>query len=115
MVRPLAYITSDWSDDEFEARSMARKFCRNVYEAGFSPICPRLMYTDLFRDEVPQEHKDRLEMAAELLRRSRILVVCGDFMDEQVKDDVALAKRLRIPATTLDGIMEVEGSTGKRL
>ena len=54
MVRPLAYITSDWSDDEFEARSMARKFCRNVYEAGFSPICPKLMYTDLFRDEVPQ-------------------------------------------------------------
>ena len=96
MVRPLAYITSDWSDDEFEARRMARKFCRNVYEAGFSPICPKLMYTDLFRDEVPQEHKDRLEMAAELLRRSRILVVCGDFM-------------------TLDGIMEVEGSTGKRL
>lgn len=29
MVRPLAYITSNWSDDEFEARSMARKFCRN--------------------------------------------------------------------------------------
>ena len=115
MVRPLAYITSDWSDDEFEAQSMARKFCRNVYEAGFSPICPKLMYTDLFRDEVPQEHKDRLEMAAELLRRSRILIVCGDFMDEQVKDDVALAKRLRIPATTLDGIMEVEGSTVKRL
>lgn len=115
MVRPLAYITSDWRDDEFEVRSMARKFCRNVYEAGFSPICPKLMYTDLFRDEVPQEHKDRLEMAAELLRRSRILVVCGDFMDEQVKEDIALAKRLRIPATTLDGIMEVEGSTGKRM
>lgn len=54
-------------------------------------------------------------MAAELLCRSRILVVCGDFMDEQVKDDIALAKRLRILATTLDGIMEVEGSTGKRL
>ena len=71
------------------------------------------MYTDLFRDEVPQEHKDSLEMAAELLRRSRILVVCGDFMDKQVKDDVALAKRLRIPATTLDGIMA--GSSGKRM
>ena len=54
-------------------------------------------------------------MAAELLGRSRILVVCGDFIDDQVKDDIALAKRLRIPATTLDGIMEVEGSTGKRM
>ena len=47
MVRPLAYITSDWSDDEFEARSMARKFCRNVYEAGFSVMrSPRNTRTD---------------------------------------------------------------------
>ena len=86
-----------------------------MYMKQAFPRSAKLMYTDLFRDEVPQEHEDRLEMAAELLRRSRILVVCGDFMDEQIKEDVALAKRLRIPATTLDGIMEVEGSTGKRL
>ena len=115
MKRPLAYITAAWLSGDSENAEQAARYCRAVYEAGFSPICPKLMYTDLFRDEVPQEHKDRLEMAAELLRRSRILIVCGDFMDEQVKDDVALAKRLRIPATTLDGIMEVEGSTGKRM
>ena len=43
-----------------------------------------------------------------------ILVVCGDSMDGQVKDDIGLAKRLRIAATTLDGIMKVEGSAGKK-
>ena len=53
-------------------------------------------------------------MASELLRRSRILIVCGDSMDGQVKDDIGLAKRLRIAATTLDGIMKVEGSAGKK-
>lgn len=114
MVRPLAYITSNWSNNEYEAQNTAKRYCRKVYEAGFSPICPKLMYADLFHEEVPQEHKDRMEMASELLRRSRILVVCGDLMDEPVKDDIALAKRLRIPATTLDGIMKVEGSTGKK-
>lgn len=65
------------------------------------------MYEGLLRDEIPQEHKDRIEMASELLRRSRILVVCGDSMDGQVKDDIGLAKRLRIAATTLDGIMNL--------
>lgn len=114
MVRPLAYITANWSDNEFEAKSTALRYCRKVYDAGFSPICPRLMYEGLLRDEIPQEHKDRIEMASELLRRSRILVVCGDSMDGQVKDDIGLAKRLRIAATTLDGIMEVEGSAGKK-
>ncbi len=114
MVRPLAYITANWSENDFEGKSAALRYCRKVYDAGFSPICPKLMYEDLLKDSIPQEHKDRLDMAAELLRRSRILVVCGDSMDEQVKEDVALAKRLRIPATTLDGIMKVEGSAGKK-
>ncbi len=114
MVRPLAYITANWSDSDYEAKSIAQRYCRKVYDAGYSPICPKLMHEGLLKDEVPQEHKDRLEMAAELLRRSRILVVCGESMDEQVKEDIALAKRLRIPATTLDGIMKVEGSAGKK-
>ena len=49
----------------------------------------------------------RLEMAGDLLRRARVLVVCGDRIDETVKNDVALAERLRITATTLDGILTV--------
>ena len=53
MVRPLAYITANWSDNEFEAKSTALRYCRKVYEAGFSPICPRLMYEGLLRDEIP--------------------------------------------------------------
>ena len=52
MVRPLAYITANWSDNEFEAKSTALRYCRKVYDAGFSPICPRLMYEGLLRDEM---------------------------------------------------------------
>ena len=37
MVRPLAYITANWSDNEFEAKSTALRYCRKVYDAGFSP------------------------------------------------------------------------------
>ena len=48
-------------------------------------------------------------MAAELLRRSRILVVCGNIATQEVKNDIALAKHLRIAATTLEGILTVDG------
>ena len=54
MVRPLAYITANWSDNEFEVKSTALRYCRKVYDAGFSPICPRLMYEGLLRDEIPR-------------------------------------------------------------
>jgi len=47
MKRPLAYITAAWSGDPCEATEQAAKYCRAVYEAGFSPICPTL-YQPLF-------------------------------------------------------------------
>ena len=48
-------------------------------------------------------------MAREYLRRARVLVVCGSTVDESVKNDIAVAERLRITATTLDGILAVKG------
>ena len=87
--------------------------CRAVYDAGFSPVCPALFLPLFLRDEIPQEHKDGIDMAREYLRRARVLVVCGSTVDENVKNDIAVAERLRITATTLDGILTVKGQ-GRR-
>ena len=38
-----------------------------------------------------------------------LLVVCGSHVDEAVKNDIAVAQRLGITATTLDGILTVKG------
>ena len=48
-------------------------------------------------------------MAREYLRRSRLLVMCGEQADETVKNDIAVAQRLHIAATTLEGILTVKG------
>ena len=77
MKRPLAYITAPWSENEFENTENAAKYCRAVYDAGFSPVCPALFLPLFLRDEIPQEHKDGIDMAREYLRRSHVLVVCG--------------------------------------
>lgn len=114
MARPLAYITSVWSEQELETKEEALNYCRLVYEAGYSPICPKLIQYGFLNEDVPQEHKDRIDMAMELLRRCRILVVCGKEVDEQVKNDIALAKRQHIVATTLEGILTVEGKCKKK-
>ncbi len=114
MIRPLAYVTADFSDDELEARATATKYCRVVYEAGYSPICPVLFQPLFLKSNKPQEYKDGRDMANELLRRSRILVVCGDADSDEVLADIALAKHLRIAATTLEGIELIEKKHGKR-
>lgn len=112
--RPLAYITAHWGADEFENSENAVKYCRAVYNAGFSPICPMLLHSLFLRDEIPKEHKDGLDMAKDFLRRSTVLVVCGSIVDENVKNDIATAQRLRITATTLDGILTVKGQGRNR-
>jgi hypothetical protein len=112
MKRPLAYITAAWDGDKFDDFDQAVTYCRAVYEAGFSPICPRLTLTLFLNDNIPEEHKSGLDIGRDLLRRSHVLVVCGDYVDEDVKNDIAIAGRLNITATTLNGILTVK-SHGK--
>ena len=107
MKRPLAYITAAWSGNVFHDTDRASSYCRAAYEAGFSPICPILFMPLYINSNVPEEHKSVADMSRELLRRSRVLVVCGKNIDEAVKDDIATAARLNITATTLDGILTV--------
>ena len=113
MKRPLAYITAAWSGDDCENAEMAAKYCRTVYKAGFSPICPTLYLPLILNDAIPEEHKDGIDMSRNLLRRSHVLVVCGHTVTEAMKNDIAVAQRLGITATTLEGILTVKGQGRK--
>ena len=109
MKRPLAYITAAWSGDDNEITEQAVRYCRAVYEAGFSPVCPLLFQPLFLNDAIPEEHKDGIDMSRDLLRRAHVLVVCGRGISEDTKNDIAVAQRLGIIATTLDGILTVKG------
>ena len=109
MKRPLAYITAPWSKNPHENAASAASYCRQVYDAGYSPVCPVLFLPLFLKDEIPHEHKDGIYIARDYLSRSDVLVVCGHSTDETVKNDIATAERLRITATTLDGILTVKG------
>lgn len=116
MKRPLAYITAPWGANAFENTENAARYCRLVYDVGFSPVCPFLFLPLFLKDEIPQEHKDGIDIARDYLRCAHVLVVCGTVVDETVKNDIAMAERLRITATTLEGILTVKGQgreTGK--
>ena len=109
MKRPLAYVTAAWRGDACEVTEQAAKYCRIVYDAGYSPICPMLYLPLFLNDVVPEEHKSGIDIERDLLRRSHVLVVCGAEISEEVKNDIAIAGRLNITATTLDGILTVQG------
>ena len=58
---------------------------------------------------IPEEHKNGIDMRRDMLRRSHTLIVCGSAVDEDVKNDIAVAGRLGIAATTLEGVLAVKG------
>lgn len=103
MKRPLAYICTASTGEAASA------YCRTVYEAGFAPVCPSLYLPSFLDDAVPEEHKDGIDISRDLLRRSRVLVLCGKAVDENMMNEIATAQRLKITATTLDGILSVRG------
>ena len=113
MKRTLAYITAAGVSSDHENTKLAAQYCRTVYEAGFSPICPTLYQPLFLNDAVPEEHKSGIDMGRDLLRRSHVLVVCGHTVTEAMKNDIAVAQRLGITATTLEGILTVKGQ-GRR-
>ena len=102
MKRPLAYVTAAWRGGECEVMEQAAKYCRIVYDAGYSPICPMLYLPLFLNDAVPEEHKNGIDMGRDLLRRSRVLVVCGHSVTEAMKNDIAVAQRLGITATIIE-------------
>lgn len=92
MKRPLAYITAAWLGGNSENAEQAARYCRAVYEAGFSPICPTLYLPLFLNDAIPEEHKSGIDMSRDLLRRSHVLVVCGHTMTEAMKNDIAVPR-----------------------
>ena len=96
MKRSLAYITAAWRGDPGVDMEQAAHYCRVVYDAGYSPICPMLYLPLFLNDAVPEEHKNGID-------------VCGHSVTEAMKNDIAVAQRLGITATTLEGILTVKG------
>ena len=52
--------------------------------------------------------KDYTDMSEDMLRRSRILVVCGTAVDETVLTDIAIANRFHVASSTMRGVLGVD-------
>ena len=106
---PRAYVTAAWSKNPVEAVDEARKYCRELVTAGYLPLCPVLAFNGVIDDEDPDAKKKKREMSEDLLKRARFLVVCGKKVNDDVREDISIAKRSKVIPTTLSGIMDCEG------
>lgn len=102
---PRAYVTAAWNDNPVVAKDEAARYCTALVREGYLPLCPILAFDGIFPVELEDAHKRRREMSEDLLRRSRFLVICGNARNEEVEDDIAIARKAKVIVTTLKGVI----------
>ena len=101
MIRPLAYVcVANNEKNKIKAR------CRALYDLGYLPVCPSLMFNRFLEVSCAEEREDSRIMSEEVLRRCRLLVTFGEINDEMARE-ILLARRLGIIVTSYGGISKV--------
>lgn len=103
---PRAYVTAAWSRNPVEAIDQAKKYCGELVKAGYLPLCPVLAFSGVIAEDDPDGEKKRREMSQDLLKRARFLVVCGQKINDEVREDISIAKLSKVIPTTLEGVLE---------
>ena len=65
-----------------------------------------LAFSGIIAEDDPDREKKRREMSEDLLKRARFLVVCGKKINDDVKEEISIAKRSKVIPTTLEGVLE---------
>ena len=90
-------------------------FCRRrkdqstaVYELGYVPICPQYSFSPFLDDGDAEDMQAMRRMSHQILRRCRMVVVCGKETTGTMNTEISMADRLHIICTTLDGLSKIK-------
>ena len=104
MEKAFAYICAA----EDAAPRLLLKHCHKVYELGYVPICPKLSLPQYLSADVPEEQRAIGQISQQLLRRCRMLVVCGNEITTAMAGEIGTAEKLKLICTTLDGLAKIK-------
>ncbi|MDL2327515.1 DUF4406 domain-containing protein [Ruminococcaceae bacterium OttesenSCG-928-A11] len=100
--RPFVYVCSPFRGDVEENTRRALEYSRRVFEAGYCPLAPHLLFPRFLDDTDPAQRQAGIEMGLALLAQCRQLVVCGSDVPEGMALEIDEARRLGIGICPLD-------------
>lgn len=104
MEQAMAYVCCS----EEESRAKMQKYCRKIYEMGYVPICPQFGFAPFLDESVVEDQQAFHQMSHLILRRCRMVVVCGREVTGTMSTEISMAERLHIICTTLDGLIQIK-------
>ena len=95
MEQALAYVCCSAE----EGKTKVQRYCRKIYELGYVPILD---------DGDAEDMQAMRRMSHQILRRCRMVVVCGKETTGTMNTEISMADRLHIICTTLDGLSKIK-------
>ena len=89
-------------------RVKVQRYCRKIYELGYVPICPRFGFLPFLDEGEAEDLQAYNRMSHLILKRCRMVVVCGKEVTGTMNTDISTADRLHIICTTLDGLIKIK-------
>ena len=108
MEQALAYVCCPAQ----ESRARVQKYCRKIYELGYVPICPQFGFAPFLDEGEAEDQQAFHRMSSLILKRCRMVVVCGKEVTGTMNKDISTADRLHIICTTLDGLIKIKENEG---
>ena len=75
---------------------------------GYVPICPQYSFSPFLDDGDAEDMQAMRRMSHQILRRCRMVVVCGKETTGTMNTEISMADRLHIICTTLDGLSKIK-------
>lgn len=91
-----------------EGRAKVQKYCRKIYEMGYVPMCPQFSFAPFLDEGDAEDMQAFTRMSHLVLRRCRMVVVCGREVTGTMNAEISMADRLHIICTTLDGLIKIK-------
>jgi hypothetical protein len=106
--RPMAFVCSPQSGKVQANTKKAQEYSRIVFDKGYMPIAPHLIFTQFLDDSIPEERSEAMKMNNVLIRKSHIMFVCGDIISEGMKTEMIYARSIGLTVVPLEGIIRIE-------
>ena len=78
-----------------ESRVKVQRYCRKIYELGYVPICPRFGFLPFLDEGEAEDLQAYNRMSHLILKRCRMVVVCGKEVTGTMNTDISTAGEQR--------------------
>ena len=103
------YICSPLKGNIEKNIQKAERYCRFAFDSGFVPVCPHIYFPRFLDDTDKDERAAGLRYALESMWQCRQVFVFGERISDCMRQEIELARQLKIPIRYFDADMEEIG------